>query len=357
MKELRILITGACGVTSRSIVRSLLLSDLFKKSVFIGTDICENPYSIYEGLYEKIYCVPNNDNKDYRKAIEKILREEKIDVAIVTPELEVLYWIKNPFKVKSFLPPQSFSEKVISKKTLYEALSSSSYIPKYKIINKKVILKNSFKPQFPYPIWVRDYSAGSTSGKGAYLASNYEQLKSWLIINEKLDTFIISEYLPGRNFACFLLFNKGNLLKIGIAERIDYIMSKVAISGITGNSSKIKLIKNEAVKTVAVNAVNMICKTTKEVMNGIVVVDLKEDCERNPLVTEINIRHVAFTSGFAMAGVNFSEFHLLCALNRADEIDLVLEKNYRQNNLLLRDVDGVPIFVKNYKPIKMGKKN
>jgi len=39
------------------------------------------------------------------------------------------------------------------------------------------------------------------------------------------------------------------------------------------------------------------------------------------------------------------------------EIIKEYEKNYRQNNLLLRDVDGVPIFVKNYKPIKMGKKN
>jgi hypothetical protein len=356
MKKWKILITGACGVTSRSIVRSLLLSDLFKGSVFIGTDICENPYGIYEGLYEKVYRVPNNDDKRYRKVIEKILRKEKIDVAIVTPEPEVLYWTKNPFKVKSFLPPQSFSKKVISKKTLYETLSSCSCVPKYEIINKKMILKNNFKTKLPYPIWVRDYSAGSTSGKGAYLAGSYEQLKAWLIINEKLDTFITSEYLPGRNFACFLLFNKGNLLKVGIAERIDYIMSKVAMSGVTGNSSKVKLVKNETVKKIAVNAVNMICKATKEVMNGIVVVDLKEDFKKNPLVTEINIRHVAFTSGFAMAGVNFSEFHLLCALDRADEIDSILEKKYPPNNLLLRDVDGVPIFVKNYKSIKIGEK-
>ena len=38
---------------------------------------------------------------------------------------------------------------------------------------------------------------------------------------------MLSEYLPGRNLACFLLYHEGKLLKYGVAERIEYLMAKV----------------------------------------------------------------------------------------------------------------------------------
>jgi len=89
-------------------------------------------------------------------------------------------------------------------------------------------------------------------------------------------------------------------------------------------------------------------------MNGLVVVDMKADENGNPLVTEINIRHVAFSSSFANAGFNLSEYQLLCALNRQNELTTEVEKIYPKNNLILRDVDGQPIYIENYSPINVG---
>ena len=42
-----LLITGACGVTSRTIVRALRRSPYFRHTRLIGTDVCDNPYGIY----------------------------------------------------------------------------------------------------------------------------------------------------------------------------------------------------------------------------------------------------------------------------------------------------------------------
>ena len=131
-------------------------------------------------------------------------------------------------------------------------------------------------------------------------------------------------------------------------------MSKVAISGITGNTSKGKLLNEEKIKKVALDAINILCKKTCEKMNGLVVVDMKEDAIGNPIITEINIRHVAFSSSFAMAGQNIAEAQLLLALNRDDEVCGPVQKDYPTDNLLLRDVDGVPIYIEKQLPLEIG---
>jgi hypothetical protein len=353
--KIRILVTGACGVTSRSVVRSLMVSTIFKeKCEFIGTDICNLWYGVHEKLYEKVYRVPMYDDPTYRDTINSILLKEKIDLAIIIPEPEVLYWSEYPFDVKFMKIPPKFAKIVLSKKNLYEELIDTDLIPKYQIIKKELIVENPNNVKLEYPCWIRDYSEGTTSGKGSFKPQNIEELNAWLIINPQIDNFMLSEYLPGRNFACFLLYNNGSLLKYGVAERIDYIMSKVSVSGITGNTSKGKLLNDANVFSIAKSSVDIIVSKTKETMNGLIVVDLKENSSGQPLVTEINIRHVAFTSSFATAGFNFSEFQLLCMLDRINEISPELTNEFPEENIILRDVDGLPLYIEHFKELEVG---
>jgi len=354
-KKIRILVTGACGVTSRSVVRSLLVSMVFKdKCEFIGTDICTLWYGVYEKLYEKVYHVPMYNDPNYRDSINSIILNEKIDLAIIIPEPEVLYWSENPFDVKFMRIPPKFARTVLSKKNLYEELRKTDLTPKYQIIKKDLNLKNTEELKLEFPCWIRDYSEGTTSGKGSFKPHNIEELNAWLTINPDIDNFMLSEYLPGRNLACFLLYNNGVLLKYGVAERIDYIMSKVSVSGITGNTSKGKLLNDDDVFSIAKRSIDLIVSKTQETMHGLVVVDLKENSSGKPLITEINIRHVAFTSSFATAGFNFSEFQLLCMLDRIYEISPELTKRFTDDNIILRDVDGLPIYIEHFKELEIG---
>lgn len=351
---IRILVTGACGVTSRSVVRSLNVSKIFSgKCEFIGTDVCYNEYGIYEGLYKKIYKVPYFNDANYRPLMERIIMENQIEYAILIPEPEVLYWSEQPFNVKFLKIPPIFAKKVLSKRSLYDTLSEKNYIPKYQVITRENMLSGE-NIKLKYPMWIRDFAEGTTSGKGSLMASNYDEVKAWATINQGIPSFMLSEYLPGRNLACFTLFHNGNLIKYGVAQRIDYLMGKVAVSGITGNTCKGKLLNDRKVFDVAYDAVMSVITKTKEVMNGLVVTDLKEDSNGNPVVTEINIRHVAFTSTFANAGFNFSEYQLLCIMGRENEIPEGLTKQFPEDNCMLRDVDGLPIFLEHYKPISIG---
>lgn len=351
---MKILITGACAVSARSVVRSLRKSNKFCDCEFIGWDMATTLYGLYEGLFDRIYKVPAVTDSTYSTIAQKIIDEEKPDAAIIVPEIEVLYWAKHPFNLPHIVPPLEFCEVAISKKKVFEILAPYNLIPKSFQVSKKDILNSNNITPLDFPLWIRDSSAGTASGKGSFKANNLSELQAWVNINTGIDEFQLSQFLPGGNFGAFCLFDNGVLKKVAIAERIEYIMSKVAVSGITGNTSKGRLLNDGKIKDVALKAIEIIRKSTNSNMNGLVVVDMKADANGNPLVTEINIRHVAFSSSFANAGFNLSEYQLLCILGRQNELTSEIEKIYPENNLILRDVDGQPIYVENYKPINIG---
>lgn len=352
MEQINILVTGACGVTSRSVVRSLNTSNFFKgKLDFIGTDVCYNKYGIYEGLYKRVYKVPSYNSPDYHEVMARIIAKENIQYAIIIPEPEVLYWCNHNFGVPFHRIPPKFAKVVISKLSLYQHLEYTNLTPKFQIISKNVT-EDMIK--LPYPLWIRDYSEGTTSGMGSFMPQNFEQLSAWITINPDIKTFMCSEYLPGRNLACFLLYDNGHLIKYGVAERQIYLMAKVAISHITGNTSQGKLLNDEHVFLTAKNAVEKIAEMTGEKMNGLIVVDLKENADGIPLVTEINIRHVAFTSSFASGGLNFAEVQLLLLTGQPHLISQAKTIEFPKDNLILRDVDGHPIYISHFEDVKIG---
>ncbi|MBO4778472.1 MAG: hypothetical protein J5588_08285 [Bacteroidales bacterium] len=354
MNKIKVLVTGACGVTSRSVVRSLNMSPLFSKTFsFIGTDVCYNPYGLYEGLYDKVYKVPYTSSPDYRNIIENIIYENEIRYAIVIPELEVLYWCENPFSVPFYRIPLNFAKLVISKKRLYEALSKTDLIPKWQICDRNDLLSNKMV-SLKYPFWIRDYEEGTTSGRGACKVNDIEELRAWVTINKGINSYMLSEYLPGRNLCCFTLYKDGILLKYGVAQRIQYIMSKVAVSGITGNINVGKLLNDELTVNRVVKSINKLTKITGEKMNGLVVTDLKCDENDIPKVTEINIRHIATTSSFACAGLNFAEMQMLCLMGRETELSSEKTILFPTDNAILRDVDGRPLYVSHYKELNIG---
>lgn len=351
---MKILITGACAVSARSVLRSLKMSHLFRDAEFIGWDMCKLLYGVYAGEFDKIYKVPAVTSPEYRHIAQSILDDEKPDAVIVVPEVEVLYWSKNHFNVPHIVPPEKFAELVISKERLFDALAGTGLVPEYCNIASTEIMKPNFTNPLGYPVWIRDGSAGTASAKGAFKANSLDELQAWVKINPHTTHFQLSQFLPGRNLGCFCLFKNGKLIKMAQAQRIEYIMAKVAISGITGNTSKGKLLNEDKIKDTALRAIEIICNKTGEKMNGLVVADMKEDDNGNPIITEINIRHVAFSSSFAMAGQNIAEAQLLLALNRDNEVSVNIDKQYPVGNLLLRDVDGVPIYIAQEDSFKVG---
>ena len=316
--------------------------------------MCSILYGAYSEDFDKLYRVPAVSSPKYRDVMKSIISKEKPNAVMVIPEVEVLYWAKHPFDVPFMVPEADFCEVAISKRKLFALLKDTGLVPKSFNVKRTEVFSDDFEAPLPYPMWIRDASAGTASGKGSFMANNVDELRAWMGINPDIDKFQLSEYCPGGNYGVLCLFEKGQLLKLAIAERIEYIMAKVAVSGITGNTSKGRFLNDEAIKRNALKAIDAVCQATHTTMNGLVVVDMKADRNGVAKVTEINIRYVAYNCCLASAGFNLAEYHLLAILGRSSELTREVEMTFPKNNLFLRDVDGTPIYIPSYAPLKIG---
>lgn len=344
---MNILIIGCCGVVGRAIARSIKLSKHYSDARIIGADVFQYWYALHESLFDGIYRVSDISNQqEYSTQVRNICASEAIDLVIVTPEKEVLFWAQNGLGVPATLPSPRLANIASDKSRLYELLATTGLVPDFAILGRAELLGSDAASivTVEYPLWIRDFAVGSDSGKGALKAGALDEVRAWVLLNKNIDHFMLSAFLPGRNFACCMLFDEDKLLKSCSYERLEYFMGPVSPSGVTGNISRGRLVNEKQVLINAETAMREIARQTGERICGLFTVDLREDKNGIPLVTEINIRHTAATSAYAAGGCNMVEAQVHHGLNRLDMIDdtAVL---FPENNYILRDIDGPPVWV------------
>ena len=353
MAPLNLLVTGACGVTPRAIARSLRTSSKFSDATLVGADRGGNWYGFYEGLYDRVYRVSEPSDPGYPELLARICREEAIDAAVVAPEAEVRFWSGREFPVPILLPPPGLVEIAISKLKLYDALRESGFVPHYRIVGRDALLARNGLELDGTPVWLRDYSEASSSAKGSIAVTEPEEAYAWAYLNPEIQSYMVAEHLPGRNVACTLLFVENELLKAGCYERLEYLMGHLAASGISGNINRGRLVNDERARMVGEQVVRLVADLAGEHAHGLLTVDLREDRTGALKVTEINVRHVAATSALAAGGANMAEAQVLATLGRLEEIGEPVP-HFPDDNVILRDVDGEPLWITGYRELAVG---
>ncbi len=346
---MNILITGVGGPTPRSFGISLKKYSHYKHYRLIGTDI--NPLSVglYQNdLFDKTFIVPKATDPGYWNTITRIIRENDIQYAVILPEVEVLEWSKKAeegeLPCQALLPSSAMAALLINKARMTEVLKDLGVVPtSVEFTRHEKNLAHVFTT-LGVPFWVR--STSGTSGLGSLKIDSETSLKNWIEINPTVRMFLASQFLSGRNLACKMLYHNGRLLRAACAERVNYIMSKVAPSGITGNTSFGRLLNEPELVKTASKAMDKLFQVTGSEKNGFFTVDFKEDHNGKPYITEINVRHVAFTQCFAASGANFAEdtIRLLDGDSSFDGEFLMYE--FEKDLIFLRDVDSLPIIMK-----------
>ena len=352
---MKILITGVGGPTPRSFAIALKKFPAYKNAELIATDINPLAVGLYQKeLFSKSFVVPGATNPDYWPAIEKIVSENQIDIAVILPELEVMEWsrrkITHELPCKALIPDHSMAELLVDKSKMTAILKDLDIVPPSVTFSRDIQNFNEIFELLKGNFWVR--STSGTSGLGSLKVEDEDSLKNWIQINPNVSQFIASQFLPGRNLACKMLYFNGKLLRTASAERVNYIMSKVAPSGITGNTSFGRLLNEPELVAEAKRAMDHLFEYTGAAQHGFFTVDFKEDQNGKPYITEINVRHVAFTQCFAEGGANF------CADTiRLLEGDAEFDPTYRmyefeKDMIFLRDVDSLPMLMKEQELLK-----
>jgi len=297
----KILILGCGGPAAYNFIESLRLSG--EKFYIIGTDA--NKYHLKLTKPDESYLVPFCSDPSYIKTINKLIDEKKIDFIHAQPDIEVANLSENreKFHAKVFLPSkkciQVLQDKFLSAEAWMNAGIASSKTNPINLDSIEVDISRAIE-KLGLPLWIR--ATSGAGGRGSTLANNERTAIHWIKYWQSRDVpwkFIAQEYLPGRNYAFHSLFKDGNLIVSQGRERLEYIYPYLAPSGITGTPVVARTIHNEKVNEIATKAVTAIDSKA----SGVFCVDLKENKDGIPYLTEINVGRF-FTSNlfFAYAG-------------------------------------------------------
>jgi carbamoyl-phosphate synthase large subunit len=340
---INVLITGACGVTSRSVARGLK-RDNSRDFNLIGVGIFENSYAIFEGIYDKIFKVPKNDNEKYEFEIKKLIKFNSIDVAIIIPEPEVSVWSKIKFDVPHLVPDAKFIEKAADKNELAISLKHTPYIPKSFFFDR-LDSSEGLLDNINYPAWARLCHFGVTSGKGARRVDSKDALMSLINKYTEKSKWQIADFVNGRNIAVSLLFKDGMLLNFGMYERIKYFSADLFESGVSGNISEGRIFFDRLILDQVLFCINEICKINRFNANGFITVDLLLPEDNTIKITEVNVRPTAPVEAYSLVGNKILLNWIEAALDKP--LTPSLNSNL-DDTRILRDIDGRLIVVDHF---------
>jgi biotin carboxylase len=343
---MNILISGIGGPTPRSIARRL--RTLYPQARLIGVD--SNPKAIgfyLTGLLNASYRVPRANHPEYWARMQEIVKIENIDFAFIQPESEVLAWGNYYEKHHRYicpvmLPPLSYATKLVNKAAMAELLADTLYIPKTIRIDSANPDFELIEKQIGYPCWIRA-SVGS-GGLGSLKLNRKDDLIAWLFIHKDIREFTVSEFLPGRHLANQMLYMDGQCILNAALECVEYVMADVAPSKVTGNTSFGRLLNDQQVTAFCENCITYIAGKLQVKPHGVFSFDLKEDATGNLKVTEINVRHMAYTGIMAQAGFDLIAASVDYLLNGI--VPTVKKFTFDQPYIFLRDVDIQPILMR-----------
>jgi carbamoyl-phosphate synthase large subunit len=289
----RILVTGAGGPAGVNFIMSLKIAP--EKTFVVGTEA--SIYFIHLIPTDKKYLVPNAAEPGYIARLSEIIQEERIEFVHAQPDVEVAAISENREKLKAkvFLPSRD-TIRVCQDKLESAKVWEKSNIPvaKFLELQNERDVDQAFE-ELGNPIWIR--ARHGAGGRGSTLACNKETAHAWIKYWKSRGMnwqFIAQEYLPGRNIGFHSLWKNGELIVSMARERIEYIYPNLAPSGVTGTPSVQRTIHDDYVNDVGTKAVLAIDKN----FTGIACVDLKENKDGIPCVTEINAGRMFTTSFF-----------------------------------------------------------
>ncbi len=348
-----ILITGIGGLTPRSI--ATIIKEKHPDYKLIGCDIDKKAMGFFmktkdgRKLIDEHYVAPRCDNPEYFPWVEKLVIEKKIDYAFVEPESEIVEWgqyyeIHRKYPCPTFMGCKLLSESLRDKAKMAELLEGTEFIPKTIKVTQENPRFEDVEKKIGFPCWIR--ATEGTGGFGSLRLDDINAYRSWLFINSRIPEFTVSEYLTGRHLANQMLYYNGEYVKGAALECVEYVMANTALSHVTGNTHFGRFLNEDKINKFCDDCIKYLEKKLGVSAHGILSFDLKEDKEGNMKVTEVNIRHMAYTG--IMAHVGFDLIEDTIRIMEDGSADKVLRDqfhHYDKPYIFLRDVDVEPIIL------------
>jgi len=350
MKQIRILVTGAGGAPGANFIDSLRL---IKERQFyiVGADVNKFHLELNSQL-DKKYIIPTVDSPDYIEILNKVIDKEKIQFVHCQPEQEVSFLSRNKDRLhaNTLFPSPEILDITNNKDTLNKILKKEKIsVPlAFHIKDKKSLELALARLLKDYPkAWLRaTHGAGSRASLPVY---NLKQAEGWIdywrsFKGLSYSDFMLSEFLPGKEFAFQSIWYEGELITSMARERVEYLFGNLFPSGQSSSPSIAKTVHREDINELATKAILSVDRRA----TGIFCADIKENRKGVACLTEINAgRFFTTSNNFSHAGCNMPYYYILLGLGLKK--DLPKMKKY---NAIPADWYWVRLMDMGYKLIK-----
>jgi len=310
----RVLVTGAGGSAGINFIKSLRLAgDYF----IVGADA--NKWHLELTDANERFIIPRCSSPDYVPRLNRIIERQNIEFLHAQPdvEVEVISENRERIKTRTFLPAKQTVRHLHDKVKTNEILREHK-VPaprSYRITGTDIPEKwfEELKGRDKV-VWLR--AARGAGSRAALPVTSLALAKEWIhywLTRRTLESteFMISEYLPGREYAFQSLWKDGELITSAARERLEYLYGNLNPSGQSSSPAVAKTIHDSQVNRIATSAVMAV----DEKAHGVFCVDLKEDERGVPNVTEINVgRFFTTCNFFAKLGCNMPDLLVKLAL-------------------------------------------
>ena len=299
-----------------------------------------DPFILRKSIAERNYLLSPAGSG--AREIARIGERENVDLVIPSsdPEVELLSDHRDALAGRVFLPPKAVIDLCRNKCELAAFLARHDVpVPASFPVTSLEALDGIFEKLAWAPrVWCR-VRTGSRS-RGAAPVTHASQARAWIEHWRTLRgidpaLFMLAEYLPGRDFFCQSLWRAGRLVLVKTCERVSYFGGENTPSGVSSLYSLAKTVVDERVVDVSSRALRALDPT----ITGTFGVDLKENADGIPCVTEINAGRLFF--GMTTIGSLGRHDMAACYVRLALDEDLVFDEPYDcpPDYYIVRDLD------------------
>jgi carbamoyl-phosphate synthase large subunit len=341
-----ILLLGCGGNAGINFTKSLRLANP-NISVY-GIDI--DKFNLISSNANFKFLITNNSIQSKIDLINSLIIKYDIKAIHAQPDQEVEFLCDNQDKIQTKIFNYSGEDLKKCKDKLYTAQVWKNYF-KYRFdsytlieVIDNPILFNILKDQNT-KIWFR-----ARTGAGSKAALPICDLdtaicwaKYWINrTNLSLDDFILSTFLPGREYAVQTFWLNGNLIHSQARERLVYFFGNIMPSGQSSTPAVARTIKDNTLYQIAHKAIKLINNKP----HGIYCIDLKTNIYNSIVPTEINYGRFFTTSDFfAELGINTPHSYISSILDATTEHTIKINTIIDPEYYWIRGLDKNPMLV------------
>jgi len=339
MEKIKVIITGAGGGGANNIISTIKDRDRYS---LIGFDISK--HKVARAAVDSCFVVPPASSSDYEKIVCQIIKKEKPLLIIPTndPEVEKLSEIREKLDTQLFFPDHQSVALCLNKWNFDNfAIENGNKVAETYHVENLNDVDDIFSKLDSDLLWCRAIKGAGS--KGATKVKDSDQAKWWIKYwNEMrgmdVSDFTISEFLPGRDFACQSTWKDGKLILMKAAERLSYIEAASRPSNMSSSPELAKTVYDEDLFAFCIDVIQ---KLSKGQAHGNYDIDIKMNANDELCVTEINIgRFFMITNLFNLSGkYSMIDTYLKLAAGEDPDIDNPFDFSEKY---LIRSLDTLP---------------